>query len=414
MRLFDQYKNLRRENYVLFFGRIVTNLGAMVWPMLTLILNQKMGMSASTVAVIMVVAGIILLPVSLLGGRLADRYNKKNVIVICDTISVVFYIICGIIPLSNISIVLMLLAAACQSMEGPAYDSLIADITMTEDRERAYSLQYLGANLGMVLSPTIAGFLFRNALWLAFIISGVAIGCSTLLIYFRVNDITPAKETSTISEYQTDRSGAGLLTILKENPVILLFVIAMALNTSAYRQFSYLMPLDMGRVHGEDGALIFGTVNSLNCLIVIAFTPLITTWFSRMAETKKTFIGFLLQTAGFILFASMLGHIPWYYVAIFIFTWGEIFTTIASGPYISTRVPASHRGRINGVISVVMAIFMSVSQIVTGRLFDTLGSTAAWIFTYGMDACAIALCVWLIAVDRRRYPKLYGSLADRL
>ena len=60
MRLFDQYKNLRRENYVLFFGRVVTNLGAMVWPMLTLIMNQKMGMSASTVAVVMVVAGIVL------------------------------------------------------------------------------------------------------------------------------------------------------------------------------------------------------------------------------------------------------------------------------------------------------------------------------------------------------------------
>ena len=98
MRLLDQYKGLRRENYVLFFGRVVTNLGAMVWPMLTLIMNQKMGMSASTVAVVMVVAGIVLLPVSLLGGRLADRCNKKMLIVVCDTISVVFYIFCGIIP----------------------------------------------------------------------------------------------------------------------------------------------------------------------------------------------------------------------------------------------------------------------------------------------------------------------------
>ncbi|MBO4832367.1 MAG: MFS transporter [Oscillospiraceae bacterium] len=158
MRLFDQYKNLRRENYVLFFGRVVTNLGAMVWPMLTLIMNQKMGMSASTVAVVMVVSGIVLLPVSILGGRLADRYDKKMLIVVCDTISVVFYIICGIVPLSYITIVLMVLAAACQSAEGPAYDALIADITLTEDRERAYSLQYLGANLGLSSRPLSQAF----------------------------------------------------------------------------------------------------------------------------------------------------------------------------------------------------------------------------------------------------------------
>ena len=43
MHFFSQYRGLRRENYVLFFGRIVTNMGSMVWPMLTMILNQKLG-----------------------------------------------------------------------------------------------------------------------------------------------------------------------------------------------------------------------------------------------------------------------------------------------------------------------------------------------------------------------------------
>ena len=37
MHFFSQYRGLRRENYVLFFGRIVTNMGSMVWPMLTMI-----------------------------------------------------------------------------------------------------------------------------------------------------------------------------------------------------------------------------------------------------------------------------------------------------------------------------------------------------------------------------------------
>ena len=38
---FSQYRGLRREIYILCFGRVVTNLGSMVWPMLTLILSQK-------------------------------------------------------------------------------------------------------------------------------------------------------------------------------------------------------------------------------------------------------------------------------------------------------------------------------------------------------------------------------------
>ena len=39
--LFSQYRGLRKEVYILFFGRIVTNMGSMVWPMLTMILKDR-------------------------------------------------------------------------------------------------------------------------------------------------------------------------------------------------------------------------------------------------------------------------------------------------------------------------------------------------------------------------------------
>ena len=47
MDLFSEYKGLRKENYVLFFGRMVTNMGAMIWSMMTMILNLKMGYNAT-------------------------------------------------------------------------------------------------------------------------------------------------------------------------------------------------------------------------------------------------------------------------------------------------------------------------------------------------------------------------------
>ncbi len=173
--LFSQYRGLRREIYILFFGRVVTNLGSMVWPMLTMILSRKLGMDAFTISVFMVASMAIMMPANLLGGRMADRLNKKNIIVVCDSISIVCYVACAIVPLGIPAVLLMLLAGICQSMEWPSYNALIADLTLVRDRERAYSLQYLGANLGLVLSPTISGLLFQNYLWLAFLISGLAI-----------------------------------------------------------------------------------------------------------------------------------------------------------------------------------------------------------------------------------------------
>ena len=50
MKILTQYKGLTRANYALAIGRMVTNMGAMIMPMLTLILNQKFGLSASETA----------------------------------------------------------------------------------------------------------------------------------------------------------------------------------------------------------------------------------------------------------------------------------------------------------------------------------------------------------------------------
>ena len=78
--LFSQYKGLRREIYVLFFGRIVTNLGSMVYPMLTMILSQKLGFDAASISILMVVAMALMMPANLLGGALADRFGRKKVL----------------------------------------------------------------------------------------------------------------------------------------------------------------------------------------------------------------------------------------------------------------------------------------------------------------------------------------------
>ena len=114
MNLISQYKGLRKENYVLCFGRFVTAMGAMVRPMLTMILSQKLGMNAVQVAWITALMGILTIPANLIGGKMADRFNKKMNIVYLDMISVISYIICGLLPLTTKSIVLMFIASTCQ------------------------------------------------------------------------------------------------------------------------------------------------------------------------------------------------------------------------------------------------------------------------------------------------------------
>lgn len=408
MKIFSQYKGLRRENYIFFFGRIVTNLGSMIWPVFTLILNQKMGLSASKVALVMILVGAVQMPLSLVGGKIADQYNKKNIIVLFDAIAISFYIICAYIPLSWLSLGILFFASTLQGMEGPAYNALIADITPTKDRERAYSLAYLGTNIGLVASPTIAGFLFQNHLQLSFLISGVAIGISTVLIFFFVKDITPAQdddEKSTI--YQKSDEDASVFTILKENKVMMFYIIIMAFYWAAYNQYAYLMPMDMARVHGEQGALIYGSVSSLNCIVVVVCTPVITALLSKICYTKKNLISIFFILLGYLVFLIGLGTIPIYYIAIIFFTWGEILCTTVSGPYLAERTPASHRGRINSIQGLMQSIIVGIAMYASGVIFDIFGSTVAWIFVFCLLGIALIGSILLIPIDRKAYRDLY-------
>lgn len=407
MELFLQYKGLRRENYILCFGRLVTGMGAMIWPMMTMILSQKMGMNAQTIAWIMAAAGLLSLPANLIGGRMADHFNKKMNIVYFDMVSVVCYIICAFIPLSTISILLMFTAATCQNMENPSYNALTADITTTEEREKAYSLQYLGGNLGFMMSPTIAGFLFRNYLWLAFLISGIAIGCSSILIFFLIKDITPVEDVSQKAVYQTDRSGESLWAVIKENKIIMFYIFVISGYYATYQMYNYLLPLDLARIHGDSGAVIFGSVTSVNCAVVVIFTPVITRLFFRFSEPLKTLVGQALVLAGFAIFLLFSGHIPFYYAAMIILTWGEIFNMLAESPYLTKRVPVSHRGRIDGVTAVTRMGITSGYQMMIGFIYGLGSSFSAWITVLVIGGLFVLLAAVLVVKDKKAYRKLY-------
>ncbi len=407
MKIFTQYRHLRREIYVLFLGRIVTNLGSMVWPVLTLIETQKLNMNATTVAIVSVVSGLLFVPASLLGGHLADRFNKKKIIVFFDLISIVFFIIAAFVPLSYATIGLLVIGAACQNLEWPSYNSLIADFTLTKDRERAYSLQYLGANIGLVISPTLAGLLFKDHLWLSFLISGFSIALSTVLIAILIKDVTPVEDDSAESVYQKTNEKAPLFTVLKENRILLIFIVLIAFYYAAYQQYGYLMPIDMGKIHGDDGALIYGTVSSLNCIIVVLVTPLFTTVFKKVSYTMKFLIGAVFVGLGYGVFRLLLGFIPAYYAAITLFTFGEIIVTIAEEPYLNERIPQSHRGRINGVMTVMSSIIQGIAMVLVGVLYDNVAPAASWIFVLGMLALSFALGFVLLFRDKKRYPALY-------
>lgn len=408
MKIISQYKGLRRELYVLFLCRFIDNAGSMVGPMLTLILSTKMGMDAGSIAAFFLVYTAISLPIQLLGGKLTDKVNKKLLINVCDISSSVIYVICGIIGLNYVTLCVYLLGGLLQTIEGPAYESLVSDFTTSDDREKAYSLEYLGLNLGLVLSPTLGSILIKNHIGLMFVLSGIFEFLSIIIFDIFVRDISAVTDSGNIYEKGVDSKSS--LRILRDSKVLIPFTVISSFGMLFYGMYGYIMPLSFTAVHGDIGSVYFGTVSSLNCITVLVFTAMLTALFARRSTLGKIIIGSFLELAGLSMIYLFLGTPLIYYIGIVIFTWGEILNTIASTPYLSKRIPINYRGRIMAITSVISSIICSVGEYGVGKIFD-VNMDAAWITILALGAAVIVGYVLLRNPDKKAFPALYDKNA---
>lgn len=403
-KLFGMYGGLRKEVYILCFGRFVTAMGSLVWPMLTLILKSKLGFDAEQVALWFLVFSVLQLPFSLLGGRMTDAYNKRNLILVFDLISVTLYLLTAMLPLNTVSLVIYFAGSLFQSMEWPAYDALIADLTSDHDREKAYSLEYLASNLGVVFAPTLGGLLFNNFLWLSFVISGLAVLSSTVLIFLY---IPKNMERETVTNTYEAQAAGTVIQVLKTRKVLLLYIVICCISAIVYAQFNYLLPIQMDEVFFTQGAVFFGMLTSINGFVVICCTPLLTQLTLKWADLDRIRLGTLLEILGICSYFFYQKHLVLYILSMVVFTLGEILNTLGSSPYISKRIPATHRGRFVSVSNIFTTLSSSLGSAVVGKIVVFYTFREGWIFVAAIGLMLMVLLQLYRGMDIRRFRLLY-------
>lgn len=411
--LFTQYTGLKKEIYILFIGKLVTAMGSFVWPMLTFLLTTKLGLSDGIATFLIATAGAVSLPLALLGGKLADRFPRKNIIILFDCMTVALYVLAFFLPISYITAVIIFFASLFQTIESPAYDALNADYSTTAHREKAFSLSYLGFNLGFIAGASLSGVLFQYYTNLAFLLNGISILISTALIFFFVKPENAIHEDGTAEESYGEYElpvddSLSILAVLKDRKVVLAMLLIGCFASFTNNTVGILLPLQLKEEMGEAGAALYGYLNSVNGFTVIVFTPLLTMLLRRLTEIPKDLIGLLLFLSGMVLFQNSTAQ--WMlYVGMFIYSVGEVATVLGSNPYTSRRIPASHRGRIGGISSVLFSIFFSLTQYGISFVLMAAEGNYDLLWTVFLVCGAIAALLYCLAypADRKAFPGLY-------
>ena len=404
---FSMYTHLPKEIYVLAFGKIMTSMGALIWPMLTLIMSEKLNLNGQTIGMYMMMFSMFMGPFYLLGGKLADKYNKKHIIVTFDLIGNSLYFVCAVLPISMTTLYLLAIASVFQSMEQPAYDALIADLTTYKDRERAYSLNYLAMNLGLVMAPMLGGMLFNNYLNLSFFINGLADISSTLLLLIFIKNVkNTVRDNKAMNEYEKGEEGSIFKVFSQRKLFFLLFVIS-GIAALIYNQFNFLMPLHMEEAFRGTGAFKFGILASINAVVVVIGTPIVTKKFSGVTDVRIMYFGQLLESVGLAFFIFVNRYFVIAVVGIIIFTTGEIFGSISKTPYLTKRIPETHRGRVLSITNSCAGLIGILSNYVIGILIEYYTFHTVWIIIAAIGVVVMILYSIYLRLDKKAYPSLY-------
>ena len=157
-RVVTDLRGLPRQFWVLAAGILVFLIGVeMTYPFETLYLNQELGVSMTTLGVILGVTLLATLPLQVAGGAVCDKVGRRPVLIVAILASMTLYIGLGLTRDLAVIVALIAFEAAFGWAQFiTASNAMIADVTTLEQRTEAFSVSRVALNAGISIGPFIA------------------------------------------------------------------------------------------------------------------------------------------------------------------------------------------------------------------------------------------------------------------
>ena len=402
-------KSIKNKNlFVILFGMFMTQFANMVYPMLTLLLQDKCSMNATRISLVLVVNFIALALSAFIGGRLADRYNKKKVILFFDAVSVVLYLLGGVLPFSYITLAMIILAGTFQQLEIASYSMLVSELSAEDEKDKSFSLLYMSINVGMFFSSAISGFLILKHTSLVFFLNALGVFISAVVVAVFLKYIPTERKAAGPEEKEQKTTGpANLLSVFKLMPVMIVYLCMTAIADAVHNEYAYIIPLEITRVFKENNSGIYGTMISASCVIIILFTALTADLLHKFSHTVKMRLSNLFQGIGyFVIFLGFIkGWLILLYAGFLVYIMGEIVDSLFYEAYMVSKVPEEYSGRVYGLFSTVLKITVMIVDVLTGILYDR-DPHYAWFLIFALILITLILTEIIHAMEGR---KLYAE-----
>ena len=199
-RPFDRARGSLREFppqfWLLMAGILVFVAGVdMCYPFETLYLHGGLHISMTVIGIVLGVAGLVTLPLQLVGGAIADRFGRRAVLALAVCASAVLYIGLAVShDLLEVVLVVTFEAAFGWAMFLTGSNAMVADLAGEARRAEAFGIVRTAINGSMVVGPLLAlAFLGGNPHFrLLFAVGGGACLLFLVIIAGTLRETKPA------------------------------------------------------------------------------------------------------------------------------------------------------------------------------------------------------------------------------
>ncbi|RYD72269.1 MAG: MFS transporter, partial [Verrucomicrobiaceae bacterium] len=341
------FRALKYRNYRLFFfGQLVSLIGtwmehtAMGW------LVYQLSGSKFLLGLVAAAGTAPMLLLSLWGGSVADRYPKRSILVVTQSVSMTLaFILAAIVWMGHVEpwhiVCVAVVNGVAMAFDMPARQAFVIELTSREDLLNAISLNSSVFNGARLLGPAVAGLVLeRFSAAVCFLLNGVSflavIGSLLLMRIARV-----ARERSDLSAKE---HALGGLSYVRQNARVLTIMTLFGIVGIFGWSYSVLMPAYAKDILGLS-AKGYGMLLSANGMGALIGALTIAAAGHRFQPRKIALAGLWLFSAALLAF-SQVRQFQLALLFLLLVGFGMMLFFSTSNTTVQSIVPDDMRGRV--------------------------------------------------------------------
>ena len=389
------WRSFRHRNFrILFPANALSNIGswaqrvAQDWLVLELTNNSGAALGAVTAVQF---APVLLF--SLHGGALADRVNKRKLLIATNFFAGLSSIVIGLLVITeNIQLWHVFLGGAflgvVTALDAPIRQAFTSELVGHSDVANAVSLNSANFNAGRLVGPAMSGFLIaRFSTGPSFIINGLTyIFVIAALMAMREKDFFIQKKEETLG---TVREGIRYALARPDLYVVMLLVFFAATFGLNFQIFNALMATrEFGKGPASYGLL--GTYIAIGSLT----GALLSARLERFRTTRFIIkLGIVFSIA--VLILSVAPTYTWYSLWLPFCGITALTMLISANSYVQTHTDHAVRGRVMGIYLLIFIGGTPFGSLLIGYLTEAIGVRETVAFCGAVSLIA-ALVIWAV------------------